>query len=114
MTEPTPNLPLLRKVLEQITAAPETWDQSAWAATTPCGTAMCVAGHAAALTGHTFRFESDGKAGDTTDGRLISAVAIEELGLTLYESDELFDSRNGLADLQRIAGRIAARAGEVL
>src|SRR6478609_6380573 len=53
-TDPVPNLPLLRKVLEHIDAHPEEWHQSVWAMETSaseCGTAFCVAGHTVVMAG---------------------------------------------------------------
>lgn len=68
-----PNLPLLRKVISQITDHPETWDQSNWTTVLlpemvssddtfdkplreieqqwTCQSAFCIAGHAAVLSG---------------------------------------------------------------
>jgi hypothetical protein len=71
VSEPVPNLPLLRKVLAQIDAEPWTWEQRTWAVLwrTPaganlrqaradqnqipetCGTAFCIAGHTALMEG---------------------------------------------------------------
>lgn len=45
----TKNWPLLTKVVSHIIAHPESWDQTVYANT--CGTAFCVAGHAAVMVG---------------------------------------------------------------
>lgn len=69
-----PNLPLLRKIMDEITANPASWRQNTWV--TPgqittktkrnergqfagveyvtCGTAYCIAGHAVQMTGYHF------------------------------------------------------------
>lgn len=91
MTEPTPNLPLLRAVLAQIDAHPERWNQKDYATRGECGTAFCVAGWAVHLTHPT-----------------------EELGLSRYEADRLFRSSNSRGEVQYLAEQIAARAGESL
>lgn len=71
---PTPNLPLLRKVLNHIDEHPEEWNQQNWMTrfspllnagdtvdvgyrkvTVPaCGTAFCIAGHALHMSGYEF------------------------------------------------------------
>jgi len=45
-----PNIPLLRKVMEHITAHPEEYDQREYAVRTECGTTHCIAGWAVALS----------------------------------------------------------------
>jgi hypothetical protein len=89
--DPVPNLPLLRKVLEQIDNEPDSWEQSHWAVQwdsnrgrddlqrrqmvmkdgvmvvrepedMTCGTAFCVAGHALIMTGWTPRWNPQGQA----------------------------------------------------
>lgn len=120
---PVPNLPLLRKVLDHIDAHPEEWDQWQFARVVSCGTAFCVAGHAAVMSGAepvfspgsdrtcTFRTAE----GWTVD---VESYARDLLGLTPDEASVvdggLFDTANDRADVQRIAEAIAARAGEVL
>lgn len=37
---PTPNIPLLRKVMEHIESHPDEWDQNYWRTATDCGTAF--------------------------------------------------------------------------
>jgi hypothetical protein len=43
------NVNLLREVVEQIEADPESWDQSAWISTNSCKTTFCIAGWACVL-----------------------------------------------------------------
>lgn len=46
-----PNVELFKKILAQVTAHPETHDQSTWVETSPyCGTTRCAAGWAVALS----------------------------------------------------------------
>lgn len=99
----TINAPLLRKVLDHITAHPEEWDQTDWASMTSCGTACCVAGHAAVMTGHTPDFRGYGSTHVTSDGRYICDVAREELRLEHWQADDLFAVCYTLKDLWRIA-----------
>jgi hypothetical protein len=120
MTDPKPNLDLLRKVLKQIDEHPETWRQSAIAKRTPCGTAYCVAGHAALMSGHEFDWPEMNKtlnacwADNTVDGEEIWDVGRRELGLTSDEAANLFFARNTRECVQVHAQEIAARAGETL
>ena len=105
ITLPTPNLPLLRKVLDHIDAHPDEWNQSMWATETECGTAYCVAGHAVAMTeGVIFDEFGYGPAESLcwTDG------AQKALGVTDDEGLSLFYAGNTRADVQRAAERIAA------
>jgi len=47
----TRNRELFYRIAELIEANPELYDQRSWGGSTPCGTAQCIAGHAAALAG---------------------------------------------------------------
>lgn len=122
----TPNLPLLRQVREQIEKHPETWDQSLWFS--ECGTAACVAGWAAALTG--------GRRADFGEKHLSSSllVAVPDdheydvvvvkgqrlvfvddraqrlLGIDDKTGDELFNGNATMADVRRIMDEIEADA----
>lgn len=111
---PERDLPLLVKVLEHVTAHPEEHDQSVWAQQTPCGTAMCVAGHTATMCGWDIDrsfwspmtgFSQVRRAG-CAERRHVSDVAAEALGLTADEADVLFDGWNTLADLWWVARKI--------
>ena len=123
---PTPNLPLLRKVLELVDADPKSWDQTWWARRGPeCGTSFCIAGHVANLCGDV---QWKGTTADSVllpDGSSLPIwiFAQRELGLIDgeaygYRADDgrpgLFDGGNTIFDVQRAAEAIAARAGEQL
>lgn len=129
--EPWPNLPLLRKVLDHIDAHPEEWHQRFWAINTTetaCGTAYCIAGHAAVMTGHDVKIDpadiwsvlvddNESCIRDLPDEPLESTVAFvarQELGLSFEDGCVLFASWNDRATVQAIAEDIAARAGERL
>lgn len=119
MAKPTPNLDLLRRVLRQIDSDPDRWNQYTWgcrAAAPQCGTSYCVGGWACVLAkqslvwdeSQAYHVERDGKHCDIHD------VARDLLGLTGLEADTLFDCHNKRGDIEHIAQRIAARAGEPL
>jgi len=105
------NVPLLRKALEHITAHPEEWDQTQWAQQTSCGTACCVAGHVALMTGHEIDFGRVDVYSEmvthTTTGRYIEDVARYELGLTSDQSRILFDEMNRLPTLWAYAKHLS-------
>lgn len=122
---PMPNLPLLRKVLDHIDAHPDEWNQGAWiqrTATSSCGTAACIAGWACLINGDQPDFANDYAQGSHTpvvtldDGAsaTVAERAQQLLGLTNNERLDLFHSKNDRFDVRRFAGRIAARAGELL
>src|SRR6478609_3488156 len=121
-TDPVPNLPLLRKVLEHIDAHPEEWRQDSWATRTSasaCGTAFCFAGHAVVLAGGELLWDKEtGVAFEVTmpDGSTsrIAAAAREALGLTCVEASDLFYAVNARQTVQFLAEAIADRAGEWL
>lgn len=126
MSEPKPNLPLLRRVLKQIDAEPKRWNQLYWATETPnCGTAFCIGGWACELDGQNILFgyneSSEAKASfvssddeDTDGSELIKEAAERILGLNSDESYRLFKPNNFREDVEQIAHEIAARAGEPL
>ena len=128
---PTPNIPLLRKMVEwveeqaQLTENRE-WYQADWIvapseyswledeAENWCGTACCVAGKVALMDGWKPAFHSGlGLASTVTkDGehREVREVAAELLGIPDfpdYGGHPLFDGNNTAADIRRIAEEIA-------
>ncbi len=126
---PTPDVPLLRKVLawaetEATKPEPEReWDQSAWRRSAalrskihdqPCGTAYCIAGYTCHLDGREWDTDATGLGICLVDGRTTPAVARSLLGITKLEAGALFDANNTIDQLRRIAGGIAARAGDTL
>jgi hypothetical protein len=105
------NFPLLWKVYDHIVAHPDEWMQRQWAVkttTSSCGTAFCVAGHAAVMTGHTIAWDDDlvltayVVAPGTLPDLTIENVAKRELGLTSDEADVLFRATNTLEDIHDI------------
>lgn len=107
---PTPNIPLLRKAVEWAEAEAAKpndtglWNQALWAFDTGCGTAYCIAGWTV--------YEA---AGETVPvGPRVEQRAMHLLGLTYDEAWRLFDCDLSIQDVRRIAGEIAARAGERL
>lgn len=109
------DVPLLRKALDHITAHPEEWRQSWWVSKTDCGTACCLAGHVALMTGHEINWQSDvwrfargedvSTASTVEDGRHIALVAQEELGLNDSQQETLFHAQNSLSELWHLASR---------
>lgn len=124
---PTPNLPLLRKVLDHIDAHPDQWNQNLFFATdtaSSCGTVCCVAGWTAKLTSDLW---VEGE--ELSSGEHVEVYAKRELGLGRDEARDLFwntiyvdmqtDSEMASkseqrANVQAVAEAIAARAGERL
>lgn len=124
MSEPTVNIPLLRKAVEWAEAEAakpfevREWNQFYWklppsaAQTTPhlfgidsgqpkaeaCGTCYCIAGYAA---------EVQGAAARTSD---IPVVARKALGLTEFQANQLFNANNTIEDVRRIAEDIAGES----
>jgi hypothetical protein len=93
------NVPLLQQVLDHITDQPARWDQGVW-----CGTACCLAGHAAQLSG----WEPVPGVDDplVRKGKRVApvpTVARNLLGLSGREGDLLFDGSNKLRDLWNLA-----------
>lgn len=116
------NVPLLRKVLEHITEHPNEHDQTDWATRVEdCGTTMCVGGHAVAMTGYEIVWPSDhryiGSATCKKDGdvwgRSIEGAAMEELGLSSDQADQLFNGNNTLQGLWHIASHLTCDEIEV-
>lgn len=135
MNEPIPNLPLLRKVVDwaQAEAAkPDhecAWDQSVWKSLVerPCGTAYCIAGYTAQISGGVWSQDGHGELLIAEPGEEGTRKCCNEehvispsqraatlLGLTPNEAGDLFEAENGIADIREIADQIAARAGERL
>lgn len=110
-----PNVELLRKALEHITAHPEEWDQAAWAYKTDCGTSCCLAGHVVTLAGKQIDFDPDsnmpahrvvGEAG-SIDQVAANLLDIEPLFEAQFDyEDHLFHEHNTLADLWHKAAEL--------
>lgn len=83
-----PNAELAWRVLDQIDAHPELWNQTKWIQKTDCGTTACFAGWACLLSGEREPFDFS-----------VSRRAAELLGIEYDESGEtdgheLFDGTN--------------------
>lgn len=117
MTAPSPNAGLMWRVLDQIDAHPELWDQEYWFTVTECGTAACVAGWACLLSGDKplpllgkFEDLSVGEQAAHVDVqgwmRLTRLRAQELLGITEEQADVLFHYENTREDLDRLVPEI--------
>jgi hypothetical protein len=85
------NIELLKKVRDKIATTPEAYDQSIWgrsAKDAPCGTAACIAGWAAHLSGHAplERLQNNGNSTSIGD------IAQRELGIDYFERSTLFSA----------------------
>jgi hypothetical protein len=110
----TPNAELAYKILDQIDAHPETWNQGTW----DCGTAACFAGWAVRLSGGIS--DPDGYDSNVVDGpayligMTVDEAAREVLGSSGWtpstvdpdEEDWLFSAGNDRADLGRLVAEI--------
>jgi hypothetical protein len=126
VTAPTPNAELAYRVLDQIDAHPEQWDQTRWwkpadmAPGVSCGTAGCFAGWAVSLSGGQMargdvtadvRVESGL---DEWSGAYVPVAAAALLGLPMddpwsedeAEHQELFHENNTREDLGRLVAEI--------
>lgn len=105
------NVPLLRKMLEHITAHPDEWNQDTWAVESEessCGTAYCLAGHTAESLGYPLVWAGPGTNMASfclADGKLrtIESVALHALGLEYSQATYLFSACNDLLTLWEIA-----------
>jgi hypothetical protein len=123
VTAPTPNAELAYRVLDQIDAHPESWDQSTWWIARDCGTTACFAGWAVHLSGGQITKKTvtgwdlistvvaDGLPG--LNGEHVSYAAACLLGLGLEEEFkeeaeglELFNGHNTRDDLGRLVAEI--------
>jgi hypothetical protein len=112
-----PNAELAWRVLDQIDAHPETWNQRDWASEGSCGTAYCFAGWAALLAGHEIAWLS---AEVALDGTLIADYVVDASApegkqwvgdaareaLGIADSLSLFAGHNTREDLHRLVAEI--------
>lgn len=134
MSDPTPNVALLRQVRDHIAAHPEQWNQEFWRSGGRCETAYCFAGWTAELAGGTWMLDNPGASPvrspyltvdpadlksdvmrDALGKRAVHASrrATRLLGLTGEEADNLFAPGNSTLDrLDAALAPIFARAGE--
>lgn len=102
----TPNAELAYRVLDQIDAHPELWDQAVW----DCGTTACFAGWAVRLSGETSS-NDDGADNYTPDvaARLLGfdrRDEMDEITDAAGEREWLFSSENTREDLGRMVEEI--------
>lgn len=82
-----PNEHHIRQVIAAIENDPQHWDQGTYVDTNArCGTTYCMAGWAGKLAGY-----PDAKLNDLADDGEIDEIAMDFLGLTSDQADELFD-----------------------
>lgn len=116
--EPKPDLDLLRGVLNVIDLYPERWRQTTFYAHDPLVVwVACVGGHAMILSGYRVEKLHHLWAFFRPSGvrvPLLGDEAASLLGLTRKEQEALFRPNASRADVQRVAERIAARAGDSL
>lgn len=94
------NVPLLEATMQQIADHPELHNQRWFITQNECGTAGCYAGWAVMLSGFN-KFSLNGA--EVVIGgehHNISAVAMDLLGLNIWEALTLFDARNTRAMLE--------------
>jgi hypothetical protein len=107
----TKNFELLHRVYNHIEAHPGDWEQWDYATWRPCGAAYCFAGHTVMIE-HPFATPvwDEGDIG-TTCVRLgallhdIPDLAMDALGLTGEEADELFEPRNTLEEIRDMVAK---------
>ena len=108
------NIPLARKVMEQIRNEPDKFDMSTWVSTAnslvpdseisienmDCGTTACFAGWACILNGDTISVNEHYRMVCGPDRARISDRAAELLGLNQREAHELFqETSNSYIDI---------------
>jgi hypothetical protein len=103
------NIDRLRGLVEHIKEFPEEWDQTTYVGVaSACGTACCLAGHAALAAGKHPGFSPSNTEPAYRDSRAVAVAASQYLGLTLHESCWLFSATRTLADFERVieTGRV--------
>lgn len=122
-----PNEDLLIQALVQIVKHPETWDQAFWATQTDCGTAFCVAGHVATMTGwraigwqdtggdQRFLYRTATAYRPSDEERAsISDIAKNALQISFADKMALFDGGNDLDDVFFVSAGILKMDPQVL
>ena len=127
MTEPTVNIPLLRKAVEWAEAeAARPRQESRWfqgsyvwdaesrsialgVPATECGTAYCIAGYVGVLQDSAFN-DSQWRIDDVTGVYThVAEVAQEALGITSAQADDLFKGDNSIKRVRQVAEQIAGK-----
>lgn len=121
--EPIPafDLPLFRKAIDWVrteAALPVSesqWNQGQWISPKlfgeSCGTAYCVAGYVAYLSGFPIGSGSYPLVSTDLGSESIPGVARRLLGLTDEEAEALFGANNGIGEIEAIAAAICQRRG---
>lgn len=116
-----PNVKLLNRTLKQVEKHPETWDQTMWR----CKTGMCFAGWAAQLSGGGWAFGPKSAYSDQLlangsdhpseihrirgkDCVTAASRARRLLGITQYESSQLFSAGNELEQVRQWVRELSA------
>lgn len=107
------NEELGQKILDQITAHPESWEQASWGRWigSDCGTIACVAGWAVHFTGWKSNREIP-QAHVVSKGDRVTSVqyaAQDELGLTDRQSEYLFGGGRDLGEIEEFLLKPEAR-----
>jgi hypothetical protein len=111
------NIEMFDFVLEKIEADPGSFAQNFWATRTECGTAFCIAGHAATLDGSKPLWDTGWTPRDnvaisvlTPEGfeKLIGDHGREVLGLTELQAQFVFHPGNTLSQLCRMRDALEA------
>ena len=100
------NLANYKRVLAQIEAEPETWDQWSWhklAWKSPCGTAHCFAGLAEIFATGADPAKMDGRGTTYAKMTMTQKIAREYLGITEGQAIWLFDAARTLDDFRQVA-----------
>lgn len=95
----------LDRIIDHIERHPEEWRQASYGLRTECGTAFCVAGHAAVLD----RAELVWDFGTLVrvDGVMPYRYGQQALDLTEQQADELFDENNRLNTIKAMRDALA-------
>lgn len=133
-----PNVPLMRKITDYIKANPQTWYQRLWAVVIPkgklvpyyspsrdlvvresaqanaCGTAYCIAGHAAMMSEDPLKFNGETPTSDTVQGYTAPERARHELGLSSIEAGRLFSGDNSWGRIKKLMNQYAALVDDVV
>lgn len=110
------NVELLEQTMQQIKDHPEQHNQAWWFSEAVCGTSMCFAGWACALSGWRACNWSEGFASDVEKGGVVADVSIkaaELLGLDFDVANDdrgLFSASNTVDDLERMVKDMANNA----
>jgi len=103
---------LLLDIANKIEVRPDLYDQKEYFSVKDCGTACCVAGHAALFSGASLRYDYEWNSFDLVipDDESIEGFAKKVLGLKAVESTWLFDEKRNEAAMPTVLRALAAGA----